>query len=166
MKQMLCCDVCVCDPTPTVMDLLCSKVISFWDKDPPTRPHAEILSSAHHGNRSLPAKQCPLRPEQMLSWPLTPSTFVTVGQPFFCLLSPLSASPTGTDLPSATLGVTLSCDTRTAPVCTDKTSLLWKISRQWYFILLHDHLFFKNLLQHSLLPLLRDGFVSASFVLT
>lgn len=61
--------VCVCHPTLSVIDPLCPEVSPMRDKDPPT--HAEKTSSTHHGNRSHPAMQCPLRPEQMLPRPLT-----------------------------------------------------------------------------------------------
>lgn len=49
------------------------------------------------------------------------NTFVTEGWPL-CLLFPVSSPPAGPDLPSATLGVTLSSDTKTAPLCTENAT--------------------------------------------
>lgn len=83
---------------------------------------AELKS---YGNRSLPVMQCPLRPEQMLPWPLTLNTFVTVGQPF-CLspLCPLSLLCLIYHLP---LWGWLYLPTQNQPHCSMEMPPLWTL---------------------------------------
>lgn len=85
--------LCVCVSwSGSVMLTICNRSSLFRSQSEiKIHPHVAKVSSTHHGNRSLPANECPLRPKQMLAWPLTPNTFVTVGWPL-SLPSPLGWS--------------------------------------------------------------------------
>lgn len=87
----ICAYVCV-SWSGSVMLTICNRSSLFRSQSEiKIHPHVAKVSSTHHGNRSLPANECPLRPKQMLAWPLTPNTFVTVGWPL-SLPSPLGWS--------------------------------------------------------------------------
>lgn len=61
--------MCVCVRwSGSVMLTICNRSSLFRSQSEiKIHPHVAKVSSTHHGNRSLPANECPLRPKQMLA---------------------------------------------------------------------------------------------------
>lgn len=117
-----------CHPTLTVIDPFCPAVSPVWDKDPPTCWKAE-----QHTPRQQVSPSDAMSPQATADASPTSdpqNTFVTVGRPL-CLLFPLSSPPAAPDLPSATLGVTLSANTN-SPTVRCEMPPLWKMLCKWF----------------------------------
>lgn len=122
MKPILCHGVCVCHPTPTVMDLLCSKVNSFWHKDPPTHMlnwAAPTTATGLSQRSNVPSGQSRCFPD------LWPQTLLWLWDSiFFC---PLCPHPPRGQIYHLPLWGWLYCATQEQPQCAQKMPLLCKI---------------------------------------